>query len=126
MRSTRHPLLAAGRRRSPLARPASFRVTRFIVLGALSVFAALPVYVMVSSSLKPLQDVSGAFEWVPSVFTIRPYIDIWHTVPLARYFLNSLIVSSASAGLSMAVALFAAYAVSRYRFRGRRVFTIAV
>jgi multiple sugar transport system permease protein len=113
-------------RRSPLARPASFRWTKRVVLTALTIFAVLPVYVMVSSSLKPLQDVTGAFQWFPTGLTLRPYIDIWHTVPLARYFVNSLIVSSASAGLSVAVALFAAYAVSRYRFRGRRVFTIAV
>jgi multiple sugar transport system permease protein len=126
MRSARHPPLSRARHRSPLARPAWFRVTRVIVLGTLSIFAALPVYVMVSSSLKPLQDVSGAFQWVPGVLTVRPYIDIWHTVPLARYFLNSLIVSSAAAGLSIAIALFAAYAVSRYRFRGRRIFTVAV
>jgi len=100
--------------------------TRRIVLTLLTIFATLPIYVMLSSSLKPLSDVTGTFHWIPSHLTVRPYIDIWRTVPLAHYFVNSLIVSSAAAGISVIVAIFAAYAVSRYAFRGKRVFTITV
>ncbi|WP_405603935.1 carbohydrate ABC transporter permease [Streptomyces sp. NBC_01410] len=111
---------------SPSAPPRSFVWTRRIILSFLTAFALLPVYVMLSSSLKPLQDVSGTFRWIPSGLTIRPYIDIWHTVPLARYFLNSLIVAGAATVLSVVIAVFAAYAVSRYRFRGKRVFTVTV
>ncbi|WP_406276534.1 carbohydrate ABC transporter permease [Streptomyces sp. NBC_00191] len=111
---------------SPSAPPRSFVWTRRIVLSFLTAFALLPVYVMLSSSLKPLQDVSDTFRWIPSGLTIRPYIDIWHTVPLARYFLNSLIVAGAATVLSVVIAVFAAYAVSRYRFRGKRVFTVTV
>jgi multiple sugar transport system permease protein len=112
--------------RAPTAPPLSFVWTRRVVLTLLTIFAVVPMYVMVSSSLKPLQDVTGTFRWIPARLTIRPYIDMWHTVPLARYFLNSVIVCSAAAGLSVLVATFAAYAVSRYTFRGKRVFTVAV
>ncbi len=112
--------------RTPTAPPPSFVWTRRIVLTLLAVFAALPVYVMVSSSVKPLQDVTSTFRWIPAHLTLRPYVDIWRTVPLARYFVNSLIVSSAAAGISVIVAIFAAYAVSRYSFRGRRIFTVTV
>jgi multiple sugar transport system permease protein len=112
--------------RSPMALPRSFIWTRRIVLTLLTVFALLPVYVMVSSSLKPLQDVTGAFRWIPERLTISPYIDMWRTVPLARYFVNSVIVCTSAAALSVLIATFAAYAVSRFQFRGRRVFTIVV
>ncbi|MFW6695014.1 carbohydrate ABC transporter permease [Streptomyces sp. MAR4 CNX-425] len=111
---------------SPTAPPRSFVWTRRIVLTLLTVFAVTPVYVMLSSSLKPLEDVTGAFRWIPSGLTVQPYIDIWDTVPLARYFLNSLIVAGAATGCSVVVAVFAAYAVSRYRFRGKRIFTVTV
>jgi multiple sugar transport system permease protein len=109
-----------------MATPRSFVWTRRIVLTLLSVFTLTPVYVMLSSSLKPLQDVQGVFHWIPSGLTVRPYIDIWHTIPLARYFLNSLIVSGTATVCSVVVAVFAAYAVSRYRFPGRRLFTVTV
>ncbi|GAA2982729.1 ABC transporter permease [Streptomyces fulvorobeus] len=112
--------------RSPMAPPQSFLWSRRIFLSLLTVFVVLPVFVMVSSSLKPLQDVSGKFQWIPSGLTIRPYFDIWETVPLADYFLNSLIVAGSATVLSVVIAVFAAYAVSRYEFRGKRVFTVTV
>lgn len=118
--------LARARYRSPSAPPRSFLWSRRIFLTLLAGFVLLPVYVMVSSSLKPLQDVQGAFRWIPSSLTIRPYIDIWSTVPLARYFMNSLVVAGVATVCSVVVAVFAAYAVSRYRFRGKRVFTVTV
>jgi multiple sugar transport system permease protein len=99
---------------------------RRIVLSLLALFTLAPIYVMVTSALKPLRDVQGEFRWWPSTFSLRPFVDIWHTVPLAQYFTNSLIVSGAATVCSVTVAIFAAYAVSRYRFRGRRLFTIAV
>ncbi|MER6022551.1 carbohydrate ABC transporter permease, partial [Streptomyces anulatus] len=123
---TRPTRAARSRARSPMAAPQSFLWTRRIVLTLLAGFVLLPVYVMVSSSLKPLQDVSGKFQWIPSTLTIRPYFDIWETVPLAKYFVNSLIVAGSATVLSVTIAVFSAYAVSRYRFRGKRVFTVTV
>ncbi|MBQ0877701.1 carbohydrate ABC transporter permease [Streptomyces sp. RT42] len=109
-----------------MAAPRSFLWSRRIFLTLLTAFVVLPVYVMVSSSLKPLQDVSGEFTWIPSGLTVRPYFDIWDTVPLADYFMNSLIVAGAATVCSVTIAVFAAYAVSRYSFRGRRLFTVTV
>ncbi|MFF9059601.1 carbohydrate ABC transporter permease [Streptomyces sp. NPDC014882] len=120
------PSPAARRPRSPTAAPRSFVWSRRIFLTLLTGFVLLPVYVMVSSSLKPLEDVSGKFTWIPSGLTVRPYFDIWETVPLADYFVNSLIVAGAATACSVTIAVFAAYAVSRYSFRGRRVFTVTV
>jgi multiple sugar transport system permease protein len=117
---------ATTRHRSPMAAPRSFLWGRRVFLTLLTGFVLLPVFVMVSSSLKPLQDVQGEFRWIPSGLTIRPYIDIWSTVPLARYFTNSVIVAGTATVCSVVIAVFAAYAVSRYRFRGKRVFTVTV
>ncbi|WP_030611880.1 carbohydrate ABC transporter permease [Streptomyces sclerotialus] len=111
---------------SPTAPPRSFVWTRRVLLTLLTLFTATPLYVMLSSSLKPLQDVTGAFRWFPSRVTLQPYLDIWETVPLGRYFVNSLIVAGAATGCSVVIAVFAAYAVSRYRFRGKRLFTVTV
>ena len=111
---------------SPMASPKSFLWTRRIFLTVLLIFVLTPVYVMLSSSLKNLQDVQGSFRWIPSSLTFRPYIDIWSTVPLAHYFMNSLIVSVSATLFSVMIAIFAAYGVSRYRFVGRRFFTVTV
>ncbi len=105
---------------------ASSRVFRWVVIVVLTLFTAVPLYVMITSSLKPLSDVQGAFTWWPTNITFQPFIDMWSTVPLASYFVNSLIVASAATILSLVIAVFAAYAVSRYRFKGRSVFTTTV
>jgi multiple sugar transport system permease protein len=81
---------------------------------------------MVSSAVKPLQDVQGVFTWLPSHPTVKAFVDMWTTVPLGRYLMNSLVVSSFAAAISVAVAIFAAFAVSRYRFRGRSLFSVTV
>ena len=102
------------------------KIFRVVVLAGLSAFVLLPLYVMVTTSLKPLGDVQSGFSWLPSRVTIAPYIEMWSTVPLARYFMNSLVVTSVATLFSVAVAIFAAYAVSRLRFRGRTPFMTAV
>ena len=99
------------------------KVFRVATITLLSIFTIIPIYVMVISGLKPLQDVQGAFSWWPSTLTIQPYIDMWATVPLANYFLNSVIVSTVATVLSLIIAIFASYAISRYTFRGRNLFS---
>jgi multiple sugar transport system permease protein len=106
--------------------PTWFKWARVVGLTSLTLFALLPVYIMLSSALKPLRDVQGTFHWVPQHLTVQPFIDMWHTIPLATYFMNSLVVSAVASVASVVVALLAAYAVSRYRFRGRQVFSISV
>jgi multiple sugar transport system permease protein len=101
---------------------ASFRVFRWLVLIPLGIFTALPLYVMVTSAIKPLRDVQGAFEWWPSNVTLAPFVDIWSTVPLAQYFVNSLVVTTSATVFSVLIAVFASYAISRYAFRGRGAF----
>src|SRR3954463_11162995 len=102
------------------------RLTRVLGLAILTFVTIFPLYTIVVTSIKPLSDVRSHFTWIPSHVTLRPYVEIWKTIPLAHYFLNSLIVSLSATVCSVVVAIFAAYGVSRYRFRGRRVFTVSV
>lgn len=99
-----------------------YRAFRYVTLTLLSVFVAAPLYVMLASSLKTLPDVQGEFTWFPSSPTIQSFIDIWHTVPLAQYFVTSLVVAVSATVLSVLVAVFASYALSRWTFPGSASF----
>ncbi len=103
-----------------------FRWFRRIVLTFLTVFTVLPLYVLVVTSVKPLENVRGTFTWLPDRVTLQPYVDMWTTIPLARYLTNSLIVTTTSTALALVVAVLAAYPLSRLRFRGRRLFSMTV
>lgn len=104
----------------------SFRALRVVVVTVLTLFVALPLYVMITSSMKPLKDVRGAFTWWPSTVTFEAFHDMWHTVPLGSYFVNSIIVSSVATLFSIVIAIFASYAVSRWKFHGRTLFTTTI
>ena len=43
-----------------------FKILRAVVIVLLSLFVALPLFVMITSSIKPLQDVQGDFTWWPT------------------------------------------------------------
>src|SRR2546421_9500186 len=103
-----------------------YRGLRVVGLAFFTFLVLFPLYTVVTTSIKPLQDVQSAFHWIPSHITFAPYGDIWQTVPLARYFLNSIVISGIATVISVAIAILAAYAVSRYRFAGRRLFSLVV
>jgi multiple sugar transport system permease protein len=104
----------------------TFKILRVVGLAFFTLITLFPLYTVVISSIKPLADVRSAFRWVPSRITFAPYADIWSTIPLARYFLNSLLISLGATAISVFVAILAAYAISRYRFSGRGVFSLIV
>ena len=104
----------------------TFKILRVVGLAFFTLITLFPLYTVLISSIKPLADVRSAFRWVPSRITFAPYADIWSTIPLARYFLNSLLISLGATAISVFVAILAAYAISRYRFSGRGVFSLTV
>lgn len=103
-----------------------FRILRAFGLVFLTLIVVVPLYVILTTSVKPLQDVRGLFQWIPSTITFQPYIDIWTTVPLAHYFTNSLIVTVCATALSVTLAVLGAYALSRFDFPGARSFSLVV
>jgi multiple sugar transport system permease protein len=103
-----------------------FKVFRFFGLAFLSLVVVVPLYVVLTTSVKPLADVQGLFTWIPSRVTLEPYVQIWQTVPLASYFKNSLIVTISATVLSVAMAVLAAYSLARLRFKGQRSFSLVV
>jgi multiple sugar transport system permease protein len=103
-----------------------FKALRIVGLIFFTLITLFPLYTVVISSIKPLADVRATFHWIPSRITLTPYTDIWSTIPLARYFLNSLIIALGATAISVLVAILAAYAISRYRFLGRGAFSLTV
>ena len=63
------------------------------MLTAADRFALLPVYVMLNSLAQAAAGRPGCLPLDPVARHFRPFVDIWRTVPLGRYFVNILIVS---------------------------------
>lgn len=89
------------------------------------IFALLPIYWTVKISVTP-QDLlysEGIRLW-PSRMTLDNYTSVLKATDFPRYFLNSIIVSVTTAVIVTAVAAFAGYALSRFRFRGKALVSL--
>ena len=92
---------------------------------ALLIFWALmvlfPFYWMLLTSVKSYGSYNA--EYVPKLFTLSPtlqnYVDAFRAVPLARYFLNTVIFTLLTTGIMLVVTVLAAFAFARLNFRGK-------
>ena len=106
------------------------RVRTFFIGLLLSLWAILvlfPFYWMLLTSVKSYGSYNS--EYIPKLFTLHPtlenYASAFSQVPLARYFLNTLIFTVVTTGLMLIVTVLAAFAFSRLRFPGRDlIFTL--
>ena len=96
-----------------------------LVIWALIVL--FPFYWMLLSSVKSYSAYNG--EFIPQLYTLSPtlqnYHDAFTQVPLADYFLNTVIFTLITTGVMLVVTVLAAFGFSRMKFRGRDlVFTL--
>ena len=106
------------------------RVRTFCIGLLLTLWAVLvlfPFYWMILTSVKSYGSYNS--EYIPKLFTLHPtlenYVSAFSQVPLARYFLNTLIFTVVTTALMLVITVLAAFAFSRLRFPGRDlIFTL--
>jgi len=103
-------------------------IKQFIVVSLLIIVVVVllfPFLWMVSTSLKPPEEVfTPRPRWIPLNPTLRNFVNILGETPFPRYFLNSVVVAFVTMLLALVVTVFAGYALSRYRFRGKQAFSL--
>ena len=103
-----------------LKRNISKGVTCFL-LGLWAVLVLFPFYWMVMTSFKSYSAYNG--EFIPKLITLSPtvsnYLEAFSAVPLAQYFLNTVVFTLVTTGIMLAVTVLAAFAFSRLEFPGR-------
>lgn len=109
--------LAARRRR------AVRHAVTYVLLALWAVIVLFPFYWMVLTSVKSYSAYSA--ERIPAFFTLSPtlqnYHDAFTAVPLARYFLNTLVFTVATTAIMLVVITLAAFAFARLNFRGKHL-----
>ncbi|MDO9477372.1 MAG: carbohydrate ABC transporter permease [Pseudohongiella sp.] len=94
------------------------RSKRWIVPVVYIVFLMLPLYWLLMMSFKTNQEILSTFSLWPREFTLQNYITILSDSSWYSGYINSMIYVVMNTVISLAVALPAAYAFSRYRFLG--------
>ena len=103
------------------SRASSAVITVLLTLWALMVL--FPFYWMVLTSVKSYSAYNS--EYIPKFFTLFPtlqnYADAFRTVPLGKYFVNTIIFTAATTAIMLVVIVPAAFAFARLEFRGKNL-----
>lgn len=88
----------------------------------------IPFFIMISTSLKSYGEVTAwPPDWIPDVLRWENYKDVWSgDSNFKRAFTNSLIVSTSTMLICIILGSTAAYAVSRFDFRGKKSFLFII
>lgn len=100
------------------------RISLYLLLTAIALLVILPLLWMISTSLKPKSDwFLPEIHWIPKTITLANYQKILDNprLPIGRWFLNSMMVSSISTVLILTIDSLAAYAYARMEFRGKNL-----
>ncbi len=107
--------------RSARVRRRVLSIITYTLLTLWALIVLFPFYWMLLTSVKSYSAYNG--EYIPQFYTLSPtlenYTEAFTAVPLARYFLNTLIFTLATTAAMLAVTVLAAFAFSRLAFRGR-------
>jgi multiple sugar transport system permease protein len=98
------------------------RIVLYIVLIAIGAFFLLPLVWMFSTAFKPFVETLQP-TWIPQEPTFENFTSIFNdpSIPVLRWFVNSLGVATAFTALVVLIDSLAAYAYARMEFPGRNL-----
>jgi glycerol transport system permease protein len=96
-------------RPSPLAR---------LSLWLYCLYLILPLYWLLTMALRSNQEILGSFTWWPTTFTLVNFTEVFTNPVWRDGLINSLTYVVLNTGISIVVAVPAAYVFSRFRFLG--------
>jgi multiple sugar transport system permease protein len=85
-------------------------------------FTLIPFYWMLVFALRP----TGETALVPWPITFEHFDTVWNGIGFGLFFQNSLIIALGTLVVVTVFALMGGYALARFRFRGQRVFLLAL
>ncbi len=109
--------------RAAITRRTVSRVIIYTLLTLWALMVLFPFYWMLLTSVKSYASYNA--EYIPKFYPTSPtfsnYADAFTAVPLADYFLNTLIFTVSTTAIMLAVIIPAAFAFSRLQFRGKNL-----
>jgi multiple sugar transport system permease protein len=94
--------------------------TKFTILAVWFVFTVFPLYWMALTSIRPVREVTQKIYYPKSNSTLDSYRTLFSQYAFGTYLMNSLLVALASAAFVIFVGLLGAYALARYKFKGKQ------
>ncbi len=105
-----------------------FKIINTILVTAIILFLISPFFIMISTSIKSYTDVTlWPPKWIPDTVHFENFKDVLiGDNNIKTPLINSIIVSSSTMILCVIIGSFAAYGVSRFNFKGKKMFLFLV
>jgi multiple sugar transport system permease protein len=101
------------------------QIFAYIVVTAGAIVLMIPFVWMLSSSLKPLNQIFvEPPQWIPQPIQWHNYSDAWTALPFTQFMFNTLFITLLGMAGSIFTSALVAYGFARYRFPGRDVLFI--
>ena len=111
---------AAGRRRRPIVKLGSIVGMVLLILGA--IFAFGPLLWTLSTSLRtPAEAFSNPPQWIPTDWDFGNYVAVFNQIPIAQFFVNSVIVTVLIVVGQTITCTLSGYAFAMVSFPGKNV-----
>lgn len=98
-----------------------YKVFIYVVLITLAITIVVPVAWVFLASIKQNSEFYGSPWTLPAGFYWQNFVNAWNSANMGSYMINSVIVTALALGLLLIIALPAAYCLSRFQFRGRKI-----
>lgn len=103
------------------------RILAYVIVTAGAFVLLVPFVWMLSSSLKPLNQVFAEPPvWIPNPIQWRNYIDAWTALPFTQFLVNTLFITVLGMAASIFTSALVAYGFARFRFPGRDAFFVVL
>jgi len=100
-------------------------LSAYAILAAAAALVLYPFIVLFFGSLKTEPEFIANPLGIPVKPTLDNYVYAWQSAHIPQFTVNSVFVSIATVGLTLALASTAAFGLSRFRFRGGRMIYLA-
>ncbi len=98
------------------------RICYYAIISLLAIFALLPFFWMLSTSLKETKALTTIpIQWIPEKVSFSAYTEIFNVFPFARSIFNSLFIAVVGTFISVMSSAMAAYVFGKIEFKGREV-----
>ncbi len=99
----------------------SNKVLVYLGVVAITIIFIFPIYWMILTSIKPNEAILKLPpQFIPKGATLNNYRNIMNDGKFVIFYKNNVIVSTVTTLVTLALAVFASYAFSRFRFRGSK------
>ena len=104
-----------------------FLAAAYAIILTMTVIVLFPFLWALRTSVMTMHDVmEWPIRYLPHNITFQNYAYIWKNIQYPRWFLNSVVVGSATAAISVTIASLAGYAFARFNFPFHKVTLLAI